>query len=163
MLVHCTAENEREFNNKQKLKLNVKKSKVMGFEREKCDGIEFGYPYRVRTEHEKQCEIKMNGRIMEEVYEYKYLGLILCKCGSKEGEVREKALQGRKVVGSLGHMTKGMTVNMDIKKALHDSIIVPTLSYVSERWTWNEGQRSGIQAIEMSYLGVVCGLNRMES
>jgi len=54
------AENERdlqklveEFNTvcqRRKLKVNVKKSKVMIFEREEHDVIDFGNPYRVRTE-----------------------------------------------------------------------------------------------------------------
>ncbi len=51
--------------------------------------------------------------------------------GSMEGE---KALQGRKVVGSFGHMMEGRTGNMKIKKALCDSIIVPTLTLASETW-----------------------------
>ncbi len=40
--------------------MNVKKNKVMVSEREKCDAIKFGNPYSVRTEFEKQCEIKVN-------------------------------------------------------------------------------------------------------
>ena len=52
---------------KQKLKVNVKKSKVMVFEREKRDVTEFQNPYRVRTECKNQCEIKLNGQIMDEV------------------------------------------------------------------------------------------------
>ncbi len=53
----------------------------------------------------------------------------------------------------------GRTVNMDINKTQHDSTIVPTLTYASETWTWNEGQRPTIQAVEMSYLRGDCGLN----
>ncbi len=58
---------------------------------------------------------------------------------------------------------KGRIVDMGIKKALCDSVIVSTLMYVSETWTWNEGQRSRTQAVEMSYLRGACGLNRMDS
>ena len=87
---------------------------------------------------------------------------ILCKHGSMEGEVCEKAIQGRKVVGSLRHVMNGRIVNMEIKEALHDSIIVPTLTYASETWVWNEGQRSRIQAVEMSYLRGACSLSRMD-
>lgn len=39
---------------------------------------------------------------------------------------------------------------------------VVTLQYVSETWAWNEGQRSRILAVKMSYLRCVCNLNRME-
>ncbi len=69
----------------------------------------------------------------------------------------EKALQWRTV----GHKVKGRTVN--IKKTLHVSIIVPTLMYRSEIWTWSEGQRFRSQAVEISYLRSVCDLNRMDS
>jgi len=68
----------------------------------------------------------MNEQIMEEVSEFKYLCSVLCKYGSMEGKIRERALQGRKVVGSLGRMMRERTVSMEVKKALRDSIIVPT-------------------------------------
>ena len=53
---------------------------------------------------------------MEEVQEFKYLGSILCKYGSMDGETRETAVQGRKVVGSLGRIMKGRTVGVEEKK-----------------------------------------------
>ncbi len=49
--------------------------------------------------------------------------------GSMEGETRERAVQGRKVVGSLGNMIKERTVRMEVKKGLRDGIIVPTIMY----------------------------------
>lgn len=58
---------------------------------------------------------------MEEVSEFKYLGLILCKLDSMEGE-------RRKVIGSLEHMMK-------VKKGLCDGIIVSTIIYASETWS----------------------------
>ncbi len=98
---------------------------------------------------------------MEEVHEFKYLGSIMCKHGSMEGETREKVVQGRKVVGSQGCMTKGRTVGLEVKKGLCDGIIVPSITYASETWVWNKRQRSKIQAVEMSYLRGACGVQRM--
>lgn len=39
---------------------------------------------------------------MEEVTKFKFLGTVQCKCGSTEEEVRERAVQGRQVTGTLG-------------------------------------------------------------
>ncbi len=50
-----------------------------------------------------------------------------------------------KLFKEYNNMLKGRTV---MKKALHDSITVPTIMYGSETWTWNEGQRSRIKAVE---------------
>ncbi len=71
---------------------------------------------------------------------FKYLGSIMCKHGSVEGETRESAVLGRKMVGSLGRMMKERTVSMEVKKGLRDGITVPTITYENE----NERQRSRI-------------------
>ncbi len=65
----------------------------------------------------------------------------MCKHGSMEGKTRESAVQGRKVVGSLGRMMKGRTVSMEVKKGLRDGIIVPIITYASGTWVWNEMQK----------------------
>ncbi len=97
---------------------------------------------------------------MEEVHEFKCTLVELCGC--MEGEARERAVQEMKVVGSLGCMMKERTVNMEIKKGLHDRIIVPAITYASETWVSNERQRSRIQADEMSYLISACRVRRMD-
>ncbi len=50
----------------------------------------------------RECKIILNGEEMEEINELKYLGSVMCKNVGTEGETRERALQGGKVVGSLG-------------------------------------------------------------
>ncbi len=52
---------------------------------------------------------------MEEVNEFKYLGTILCKHGSMEGEMRERTVRGRQVMGALERMM-GRNVSMVVKK-----------------------------------------------
>ena len=66
--------------------------------------IEFDRQYRIRLENERVCKIVLDGKFLEEVNEFKYLGTVLCKHGSMEGEVRERAVKGRQVVGSLGRI-----------------------------------------------------------
>ena len=63
---------------------------------------------------------------MEEVNEFKYLGTVLCKYGMMEGEVRERTVKGRQVIGSLERIMKGRNVSMEVKKGIRNSIILPT-------------------------------------
>ncbi len=79
-----------------------------------------------------------------------------------EGEIRERAIQGRKVIGSLGQVMRERTVRREVKKTLRDSIIVLIVAYASETWVWNQSQRSKIQAVEMSFLRGGCGVKRMD-
>ncbi len=99
---------------------------------------------------------------MEENNEFKYLGSVMWKHGGTEGETRERTLQGRKVVGSLGRIMKGESVSMEVKRDLRNTVIVPTLTYASETWAWNESQRSRVQAVEMRYLSSSYGVSRMD-
>ncbi len=66
------------------------------------------------------------------------------------------------MTGSLGRVTRERTVSREVKKALRDNIIVPTVAYASETWVWNQSQRSKIQAAEMSNLRDGCGVSRMD-
>ncbi len=66
---------------------------------------------------------------MEEVSEFKYLGTVLCKHGGMEGEIRERVMKGRSVVGYLAGVMKRRTVSVDVKRGLRNSIPLATLTY----------------------------------
>ncbi len=44
----------------------------------------------------------------------------------------------------------GRSVSVEVKRDLRNTVIVPTLTYASETWAWNEDQRSRVHAVEMS-------------
>ncbi len=94
--------------------------------------------------------------------EFKYLGIVLCKHGGMEGEIGERVMKGRSVVGSLPGLMKGRNVSMDVKRGLRNSILLPTLTYGSENRTWNGAQQLRVHAVEMSYLRGVCGVSRWD-
>ncbi len=56
----------------------------------------------------------------------------------------------------------GRSVSMGVKRDLRNTVIIPTLTYASETWAWNESQRSRVQAVEMSYLRSTCGVSRVD-
>ncbi len=69
---------------------------------------------------------------MEEVNEFTYLRTILGKHGSMEGEIRERTVRGRQVMGALERIMKGRNVSMAVKKGIRNSVILQTLSYAPE-------------------------------
>ena len=96
--------------------------------------------------------VRMKLGLMEEVHD-KYYGSVLCK---HESEIRERAVQGRKVVGSLERIMKERTVSMEVEKRMNNGIIVSTTTYVSETWVWNGSQRSRMQGEEINYQRKAC-------
>ncbi len=75
-------------------------------------------------ECKKECKIIFNSEEME-VNEFKYLGSVMYKHGGTEEEIRVRALQGRRVVGSLGQIMNGRSVSLDVKRDLRNTIIIP--------------------------------------
>ncbi len=65
-------------------------------------------------------------------------------------------------MGALERAMKVRNVSMAVKKGIRNSVILPTLSYASETWTWNAAQRSQIRAVEMSYMRSACGVSRWD-
>lgn len=117
--------------------MNASKSKAMVFKRAEMEVIDFTTPCRVRVPTRTVCEINLGGERMEEVKDYKYLESLLCKHGGMEGEIRERSVNGRQIIGSLGWILKCRKVNMEVKWGLMNIMRLPTQTYASEIWTWN--------------------------
>ncbi len=79
-----------------------------------------------------------------------------------EGDIRERVMKGRSVVGLLSGVMKGKNVSVDMKKGLRNSILLPTLTYWLKNWTWNGAQQSRVHAVEMNYLRGACGVSRWD-
>ncbi len=71
-------------------------------------------------------------------------------------------MKARSVVDSLAEVMKGRNVSKDVKRGLRNSILLPTLTYGSENWTWNGAQQSRVRGVETSYLRGMCGVNRWD-
>ncbi len=77
---------------------------------------------------------------MEVVKKFKNLGTVLSKHREME-EVRERTVKGRNITGSLARVMKGRSVFTEVKRGPRNSILLPTLMYGSETWTWNRAQQ----------------------
>ncbi len=69
-------------------------------------------------------------------------------------------MKGRNVIGSLARVMKGRSVSMEVKRGLRNSILMSTLIYGSETWTWNRAHQSRVCVVEMSYLRGACAVTR---
>ncbi len=65
---------------------------------------------------------------MQGVSEFKYLRTVLCKHEAMKGDMREKAMKDRQMIGTLNRIMKGRNVSMGMKKGIRNSIVLSTLS-----------------------------------
>ena len=99
--------------------MNVRKSKVM-----RCTRNEVG----------ARLNVMLNGEALEEVDQFKYLGSVIAANGGVEADVCHRVNEGCKVLGALEGLMKSRGLGMNVKKALYEKVVVPTVMYGSEPW-----------------------------
>ena len=92
---------------RRKLRVNVGKSKVMRCTRNK-DGA--------------RLNVMLNGEALEEVDQFKYLGLVIAANGGVETGVRHRVNEKCKVLGALKGVMKNRGLGMNVKKALYEKV-----------------------------------------
>ncbi len=136
---------------RSRLRVNAIKSKVMV--------IDFGNLYRVGAEDATNCTIWLEEKRLEEVIVLNYLGTVLCKYGSMEGELRERAVKGRQAVGVLKRVMKGKKCEHGCKEGYKIYDYHANSCHVYQMWTVNAAQQSIIHAVEISYTKTACGVS----
>ncbi len=49
----------------------------------------------------------------------------------------------------MGCIMSGRSVSMEVERDLRNTVKVPTLTYTSETWAWNESESFRVQTVEM--------------
>ena len=104
-----------------------------------------------------ECEVYVDGILLEYVSEFKCLGCVLDESGTDEAECIRKMTSGKRVVGAIRSL-----VNASLSVlVLQETLLVPVLTYCSETMLWNEKERSIIRAVQMDNLRGLLGIRRM--
>ena len=132
---------------RRKLRVNVGKSKVM-----KC----------TRDGEGDRLNVVLNGEVLEEVNQFKYLGSIVAADGGVEADVCNRINEGCKMFGSMKCLMKNRGLGMNVKKILYERVVVPTVTYGSELWGLKVRERQKLNVFEMGCLRSMYGVTRMD-
>jgi hypothetical protein len=124
------------------LLMNVEKSNVMVFE---------------RNESMTECKIVVNGESLKQVEEFVYLGSMFTRDGNMEKDIERRVSAGNRVNGALKSVVANKCLSNEAKLAVHNGVLVPTLMYGSEAWSWKNKDESRLNAVEMRSLRRMCG------
>ena len=132
---------------RRKLHVNVRKSKVM-----KCS----------RNEDGVRMNVRLNGEMLEEVDQFKYLGSTVAANGGVEADVCHRVSEGYKVLGAMNGVIKNRGLGMNVKRVLYERIIVPTVLYGAEAWGIRVAERHRLNVFEMRCLRSMAGVTRFD-
>ena len=98
-------------------------------------------------------EIKIDDEKIEQVDNYKYLGVIISSNCSLKAEINQRIAKANTVYGQLGQCFIGKKeLTTKTKTSIFNSVYCPTLMYGSETWNLDIRDKSRLQAAEMKYL-----------
>jgi len=95
----------------------------------------------------QQIPISMNGEILEEVDEFKYLGAILTKDGTSRKEVRARISAATAAMARLQRIWIS-TISTKTKISLYRSLVISILLYGCETWTLRAEDERRLNAFE---------------
>ena len=124
-----------------KSRLNVGKSKVM-----RC----------TRNEDDARLNAMLNGKALEEVDQFKYLGSVIAANGGVEADVRQRVNERCKVLDTLKGVMKNRGLGMNVKKVLCEKEVLPTVMYGSESWAVKVTER------QIKCLRSMTGVSRLD-
>ena len=117
------------------LKMNVKKTKTMVIRR--------------NVNEECKVEINVDGKILEQVKQYIYLGHIITEDGKCDVEIRRRLEIARSNFMNMKSLLTARKLHLNTRKKLIRCYILSTLLYASETWSINQSMWDKIEAFEM--------------
>ena len=105
--------------------------------------------------------ISLNGKRMEDVETYRYLGVDISSDGGMGEEVNHRITEAKKAWETLKYIWKKRHISQEAKVRMYEGIIEPALLYDCEVWTLKVRERKRMEAVEMNCLRNICGLRRI--
>ena len=107
-------------------------------------------------------DIMLNGKRMEAVDSFNYLGSCFSSDGGVKEDVSMRIGQGMRTFGAMKRMWNGRSVSLRVKRELYERIVVPTVMYGSESWGMKAEERNKLDVAEMKCLRNMCRVTRMD-
>ena len=79
-----------------------------------------------------------------------------------EADVHHIVNEGWKVLGALKVVMKNRGLGMNVKKVLHEKVVVPTVTYCSESWSRKVTERQKLNALEIKCVRSMTGVSQLD-
>ncbi|WP_289480288.1 hypothetical protein, partial [Klebsiella pneumoniae] len=111
---------------------------------------------------EDELNVSMGGRRMEEVRQYRYLGVDVSNDGRLHEEVSHRIGVALRNAGALKSLWRRRNVSMEAKVGMIEGIVEPSLMYGNEVGVLNKSEHKKVEAVEMDCLRSICGVRRID-
>ena len=99
-----------------------------------------------------QCNVQVNGEMLEQVAEFTYLGSTVTSDGRCEKEIKRRIGIAKSTFKKMERVLTTKTINLSTRLRLMRCYVWSMLLYGSECWTINKAMQQRLEAVEMWFL-----------
>ena len=125
----------KEESERKGLKMNIKKTKTMVVSRSHSNN--------------DKIHITVNGKVLEQVKSFKYLGQTISDDGTTDVEVRKRIAIARQSFVNMKDVLTTKSMKIETRKRLFRCYILSSLLYAGETWILNKAMQEKLEAFEM--------------
>ena len=96
-----------------------------------------------------EIEVCVDRIHLDHASEFKYLGCVLAESSTDGTECSRKLASGKRVAGAIMSLVNATSLQLGCGMVLHESLLVPLMTYGSEPKIWREKENSRIRAVQM--------------
>lgn len=127
------------------MKINTDKTEIMTFARK-----------------ERTTNIYIENTKLQQVKDFTYLGSIFSENCKINNEIQHRCNKANQVIGQMSPILKCKHVTLTTKRALFNTIFLPTPCYQCQTWTMTSQDRMKITTTEMKCLRRILGVTRRD-
>src|SRR6201990_2158021 len=105
--------------------------------------------------------VEVWGWKLEEVDEFKYLGMLGEAKGGMEKEIKKRVVEGMKVLRGLREVWEKGKISKELKIRMFECICLPSVMYGCETWMISARARKNLNVFEIKGLRAICQLRRI--
>ena len=133
------------FSKKFGLTINISKTEVQVISREKV-----------------QIDIKIDGKTLEQVENFIYLGGVISEVPSSESDIKRRVGLAMGSMQKLNPIWKSKDIRNSTKLELYKVLVLSIASYGAETWTLKKTDEQRLRVFEMACLRKILGVSRMD-
>ena len=115
-----------------------------------------------KNANEKNINIIIDGKKIEEVSEFTYLGHVIASNGNDEKAIKERIVLGWAAYSKKKAVLKNKNVSKKVKARIVETYIYPVVAYGLQVDTWNKSRVNKIQVFQNDLMRCILGKRRID-
>ena len=120
--------------------------------------MHLGKPKIMLNNHTEKATVEVDGKAIEEVEKYVYLGKTVSRDGDLMSEIKRRITLGWAAFNKVDNIMRSRKASMQIKKKVFNEYVLPVMTYGSETWALTTAQMDALAVAQRKVERIMLGI-----